>query len=97
MIGRTMAMVKALPASGAVVVVHSGVMRDYVRRMIYNVRGREVFDRCAVVILGRSCAGLRSERRPIFADHALPMYADIRAVDELYLIIKSRNDRLTPA
>jgi len=72
--GKTMAMVKALPASGSVVVVHTRPMRTYLQQMLRDVRGPAVAGLTRVVVVN-SCAAAEAElagaRMPIRIDHAV--------------------------
>lgn len=67
-----MAMVKELPENGAVVVVHSPPMRDYVVRMIRDVRGEKVAKATRVLVIGHriDVQRLYGLRVPTFVDHA---------------------------
>lgn len=71
--GRTMEMVKQLPETGSVVIVHSEALRAYVRKMIADIRGREVATRtvvaiCCTIDLART--QLTGRRMLVFIDHA---------------------------
>lgn len=72
-IGKTLRMVMALPEADALVVVHTGVMVDYVRRMIRAFRGAHV-ELATKVLAIRSCheaeRHLTGQRREIHVDHA---------------------------
>lgn len=70
--GRTLAMVKALPETGCVVVVPTAAMRDYVRRMVFDVRGGNVLKRTTIKILTRpeDVHTLYGRDEPIHVDHA---------------------------
>jgi hypothetical protein len=66
-------MVKSLPATGSVVVVHTLGLRDYVARMIRDVRGPEVA-KVTIVAVCRSRPTsekhLLGRTLPVLIDHA---------------------------
>lgn len=70
--GQTKAMVMALPADGAVVVVHNASIRRYVLQMVADVRGQEVARRCKVIVIecGKDLHQLCGLRVPVHVDHA---------------------------
>lgn len=71
--GRTLAMIKALPESGAIVIVHNSTMRRYIEQMVRDVRGPTVAQVVKVrVVEDRSQADdlLRGARTPVSFDHA---------------------------
>ena len=72
MTGLTKAMVIGLPETGAVVIVHNAPMRDYVMRMVRDLRGPDVAKRCKVIALQhhRDLARLQGLRVPVHVDHA---------------------------
>ena len=76
--GKTKALVLALEER-SIVIVHTVAMVDYVRRMIYNLRGGYFARTCKVLYLTsasdarRQLAGVD---RPIAIDHAFLDYAD---------------------
>lgn len=68
-----MAMVKSLPATGSVVVVHTAALREYVKLMISDVRGSDVMKATTVVVCNAAdlARGHLSGRRvPVVIDHA---------------------------
>ncbi len=95
--GRTLAMVKGLPAGGSIVVVHNGPMVDYVRRMIMDVRGPTV----ALWTTVRHIATREDARRtlvgvsvPIVVDHAFWQHASreaFAAVDQAVSLRPAKN------
>ena len=81
--GQTLAMVKLLPATGSVVVVHSSGLREYVKQMIHDVRGMDVLKATTVVICNRSDLAhnyLTGRCVPVIIDHAfwgaVPVHVD---------------------
>lgn len=70
--GLTKDMVMALPDGGAAVIVHSADMRDYVLRMVRDLRGIELAKRCKMIVLQshRDLAHLQGLRVPVYVDHA---------------------------
>jgi hypothetical protein len=72
--GRTLAMVKALPETGAIIVVHSAVLSVYLARMIADVRGEDVFRRMRIVVIRHhgDCRKLEflGAALPVVFDHA---------------------------
>lgn len=71
--GRTLAMVRALPETGAVVITHSAEHRRYVERMVRDVRGAETAKLVSVrVVRGWSdVQTLEGLRVPVRVDHAV--------------------------
>ncbi|NEL61348.1 hypothetical protein G3V73_24145, partial [Escherichia coli] len=68
---RMIALVESLPAAGAIVVVHSGAVRDFYRSTIVRLRGAEAGKRVHVrVVRDRSSAfeGLVGGRARVFCD-----------------------------
>ena len=95
--GKTLAMVKALPEEGAVVIVHSAVMRDYVLRMIHDVRGDAVRKACKIVVIQRHAdlGYLECLRRETFVDHAFyETCLDFHLGDKLKVLVDQINVRL---
>jgi hypothetical protein len=76
--GRTKSMVMSLPDTGACVIVHSGSMRRYIERMMFDLRGRDFLKRCKVlVIYGHSdLHRLNGLSLPTFVDHAFEYCSD---------------------
>lgn len=70
--GQTLAMVEALPETGSIVVVHTGPLRAYVRRMIVDIRGSEVLGVTKVVTVRDrgDIDQFQGIRKPVFVDHA---------------------------
>lgn len=70
--GKTLAMVNSLPEAGAMVVVHNGPMRDYLRRMIRDLRGRSSLAATQIIVISQSydTDRLQGCLKPIFIDHA---------------------------
>lgn len=70
--GLTKAMVMSLPETGAAVIVHNSVMRDYVMRMVRDLRGPDVAKRCKVLVLQHhsDLARLHGLRVQVHVDHA---------------------------
>lgn len=71
--GQTLAMVKALPASGSTVVVHAQALREYVEKMIRDVRGADALRVTTVVVCNRedsARAYLSGRQGPIILDRA---------------------------
>lgn len=71
--GRTLAMVRALPETGSVVVVHTPPLRDYVKQMIRDIRGADVARRTNVVVCRQRIDAyefLTGHRIPVIFDHA---------------------------
>ncbi|WP_146618675.1 hypothetical protein [Rhodoplanes elegans] len=65
-------MIKALPATGSVVVVHNSGLREYVKQMIHDVRGADVLKATTVIICNRSDLArgyLTGRRVPVIVDH----------------------------
>jgi hypothetical protein len=78
-IGQTLDMVMALPASGAVVVVHSVAMRRYVEQMIRDTRGHEVARAQRVVVIDsehRATRELAGISVMVTFDHAWRMHVN---------------------
>ena len=70
--GQTRGMVMGIPAGGALVVVHSRGMREYVRDMITNLRP-ELQKETNVEVVGNADDArfvLTGRRIPVFVDHA---------------------------
>lgn len=90
--GRTKAMVEALPASGAVVVVHNRTMREYVEQMIDDLRGRavrEVIDVCVVNNFESAQGALMGRRVPILLDHAFEEKAPAHVMERVRVFQKT--------
>lgn len=71
--GRTKAMVEAMPPEGGTIIVHNGVVRDYVNRMIRDLRG-EPFARTVRVAVVRNysdCYRLDGLCCHVEVDHAV--------------------------
>lgn len=70
--GKTKAMVMALPTDGACVVVHNQPMVQYVERMIYDLRGKDLMKRCKVLRIESQgdADRLHGLRMRTFVDHA---------------------------
>jgi len=70
--GKTKAMVMALPDEGACVVVHNAAMVRYVERMIYDLRGKGLMNRCKVLRIEHQgdADRLQGLRMRTFVDHA---------------------------
>jgi predicted LPLAT superfamily acyltransferase len=70
--GFTLAMVQALPATGAAVVVHNANMRDYLERMIEATRGAAVRQATRILVINSTYDAdrLRGWRGTIHIDHA---------------------------
>ena len=70
-------MVMALPADGACVVVHCAAMAHYVKQMIHDLRGADVFTNTKVTVVShlgdthRLCGLIV----PTFVDHAFWSFA----------------------
>jgi len=66
-------MVRALPEEGAVVIVHSSAMRDYLARMIRDVRGDQMRKACKIVVIQdhSDLDYLKGLSREVFVDHAV--------------------------
>jgi len=78
--GKTLAMVEQLPDSGAIVIVHTKAMQEYLQQMIRDVRGAEVADASRVVIVtDRQSAERQLTGRsvPIYRDHAFNAWAPL--------------------
>ncbi|UHS56845.1 hypothetical protein [Agrobacterium vaccinii] len=71
-VGKTKAMVMALPNDGACIVVHTAPMVRYVERMIYDLRGKDMLKRCKVrrVESQGDADRLQGLRMRTFVDHA---------------------------
>lgn len=73
-------MVRALPASGSVIVTHTAALRDYIIRMVRDVRGSEVAKVTEVVVVRDRVAAdrfLTKRMVPIRFDHAFEASRDI--------------------
>lgn len=70
--GRTLWMVRIIPAEGAIVVVHNVAIARYIRDMIRSIHGNEVSIRCAVLVVRdvSDTLALRGSARKILVDHA---------------------------
>jgi hypothetical protein len=94
--GRTKAMVEGLPATGATVIVHTAALADYVRAMIWDLRGPDVAKACKVLSVGnvwRAMVALEGRPGPFAVDHAFWDYADARTTTwtrEYLSIIEAR-------
>ncbi|HEV2502344.1 MAG TPA: hypothetical protein VGV39_04680 [Mesorhizobium sp.] len=75
-------MVESIPASGAVVIVHSVAMRRYVEQMIFDLRGDQVAKLCRVHSISSysDLARLQGVRMPIRIDHAAYLHMDARVI-----------------
>jgi hypothetical protein len=70
--GRTLAMVKELPSTGAIVIVHTVAMREYLRRMIFDIRGAETLKHTNIKVVTQpvDADSLHGVSLPIYTDHA---------------------------
>lgn len=93
--GLTMAMVQALPETGAFVVVHSVAMRTYVRSMVRSVRGDAVANRCRIVVVNKSCHlnELVGASLPIRVDHAVEDCLPFSLMSQIQSICDASNAR----
>jgi hypothetical protein len=76
--GRTKAMVLGLPHTGATVIVHTAVLRDYVRHMIRDLRGATVEAATRVCVIRDShdiTRAMAGRRGSFHVDHAFWDYA----------------------
>lgn len=79
--GQTLAMVRDLPDAECVVIVHAHPFRNYVMRMIADVRGIDMLKRCRVVAVTDMHSAdrlLAGESRAAFVDHAFWYLAEPR-------------------
>lgn len=88
--GKTRRMVLLLPKEGAVIVVHIAPMANYVRQMIYDLRGPDFEASCTVVTIDELRRhGLPRRRDRIFVDHT----AEDRLGYEVTGLIDHHNQR----
>jgi len=96
--GKTLEMVKALPATGSIVVVHTLAMRMYLRNMIQDLRGEAVSKITHIVVIDSRAAAeetLVGARVPVRIDHAFEETAPfetMRTVRELARLANTRFD-----
>lgn len=85
--GRTMAMVRSLPDSGACVIVHNGNMRRYIERMMRDLRGIDFLKRCLVLVIygHHDLYRLHGLRLPTFIDHAFEYCSDARLATQVQM------------
>ena len=69
--GKTMSMVRDLPAPGSVVFVPDYGMRDYVESMIMGLRGNDVLRNTRVLMVNniKVARAIRLAGSPLFTDH----------------------------
>lgn len=58
--GKTLELVKALPKSGAVVIVHSAGLRRYVERLVEDIHGTETAQAVSVRVVANRCDALEA-------------------------------------
>lgn len=74
--GRTRAMVMELPEDGAIVVVHTWALGDYIKQMIRDLRGPVAAHNIEIAMVEDHYDALHLQRlwldtrKPIFVDHA---------------------------
>lgn len=71
--GRTKAMVEAMPPEGGTIIVHNAVVRDYVNRMVRDLRGQPFARtvRVSVVQNYSDCYRLQGLSCHVAVDHAV--------------------------
>lgn len=70
--GQTTEMVKAIPDTGATIVVHIQGMRVYIERLIVDLRDYDLAKKVQFTVVTRpeDITKLRNMPKPIFVDHA---------------------------
>jgi hypothetical protein len=84
--GRTMAMVKNLPDTGSIVIVHSENMCRYITEMIRDIRGRDVLKVTRVKVCNKDQTGKSAffgTKLPVFIDHDFFEQGDVESVREV--------------
>lgn len=83
--GKTKALVLGLKR-GSIVIVHTTALVDYVRKMIYDLRGAEFALTCRVRCIYRGsdvARTLAGQSRPVAVDHAFFDFAASDAIEEV--------------
>jgi len=93
--GRTKALVLNLKRD-SIVIVHQTALIEYVRKMIYDLRGSEFARSCKVRCIYRGsdvARTLAGESRPVAVDHAFWDFAASDAIEEVEKQAARCNDR----
>lgn len=70
--GKTYRMVQALPENGAIIIVPSYPIRDYILNMLRDVRGSEIANRCRIIVIRNHMDiwQLDGLNKPVVFDHS---------------------------
>ncbi len=93
--GKTKALVLGLERH-SIVIVHATALVDYVRAMIYDLRGSAFAHTCRVRCIYRGsdvARTLAGESRPVAVDHAFFDYAAQDAIDKVQKAVERINER----
>lgn len=96
-LGRTTAMINALPDDGAIIVVPSESVWREVSRMIFELRGPDFEGLCRVVIVRDrgDLYKLEGARQRIFFDHTFDVFVHRDVADRVRAFARA-TDRLFP-
>ncbi|MCJ9721516.1 hypothetical protein MOV66_06540 [Agrobacterium sp. SHOUNA12C] len=88
--GLTKAMVEALPESGGHIIVHSAALREYVRKMVLDIKGADVARRTRIHIVRYRGAELHiyGMSGHIAIDHAWQWNVPGDVEDHVYALVR---------